>query len=545
MCTKVLSISDDDFHLYGYHPRCRKFFAAVRRIADVTSQTKSSPNTDTCSSKTRPDNTKQTVTDACSTNTRSSKTKLNVSHTGVLEHKCIFCQKSRVYNAKKRGGFYENISSCQTKMAEQTIKKAFQWDPSPTLRNEYGYTDFLAKEVHYHDSCKTRYVLKMKSLSKFSDDRGHEGLVEKRQKAYEELQRFIESEIFIQKKSLPLALLNDKFLELQRREHIRNPSSKPDHLLEKLKSHFGDKLDAKMRSKKEGYLLSIAKDAMEKQIMEVALYLRQKILQLDKTKFSSKLTADDLGENKVDTSEELLHFYKVLYTGTEDDVGISEREDRYIPNSADDDIYKTTKGRVKPSKHILLGMGFKSMVGSRKVLEVLNNFGHCIGYHVAEKYETALAQTIMENDKCLPDGLVEAKNLSTGLAWDNFDENTDILSGERSHHDTQGIYYQNIPKFEKAHGPLEQSPSAPMQEYCTSSSLVEDEPNIPSKNASGKRKRTLAVSEPDLEPVRRKLKVASFEFNITEIAEPQSYIFGKWKDVAWTLSCKSISNTPM
>ncbi len=115
-------------------------------------------------------------------------------------------------------------------------------------------------------------------------------------------------------------------------------------------------------------------------------------MQLDKTQFSSKLIADDLVENRADMPEELLHFYKVFYTGAEDDVGVSEKEDRYISNSTDDGIYKTTKGRVKPSKHILLGMGLKSMVGSRNVLDVLNHFGHSTGYHVAEEYETASAQ---------------------------------------------------------------------------------------------------------------------------------------------------------
>lgn len=56
---------------------------------------------------------------------------------------------------------------------------------------------------------------------------------------------------------------------------------------------------------------------------------------------------------------------------------------------------------------------------------------------------------------------------------------------------------------------------------------------------------TLAVFEPDLEPVRKKFKVASFEFNITEVDEPQSHSFGNWIEVTWKLSCKSISNTPM
>ena len=61
-------------------------FSAVRRTVDITNPTKCISKTDACSSKTRPDNAKQTVTDVCSTNTRSSKTKLNVSGTGVLEH---------------------------------------------------------------------------------------------------------------------------------------------------------------------------------------------------------------------------------------------------------------------------------------------------------------------------------------------------------------------------------------------------------------------------------------------------------------------------
>ena len=101
------------------------------------------------------------------------------------------------------------------------------------------------------------------------------------------------------------------------------------------------------------------------------------------------------------------------------------------------------------------------------------------------------------------------------------------MSGAGSHHDTQETCYENVPKVEKAQGPLEQTPSALMQENCTPSSYVEDEPNIPPKYASGKQKRTLAVFEPDMEPMCRKLKVPRLEFNITEINEPQSYIFGK------------------
>ena len=64
-------------------------------------------------------------------------------------------------------------------MAEQTKEKTFKLDPSPKLRNEYGQNDFLAKEVHYHQSCKSRFTFKMKIPSRIDDD-GTQGLNEKR-----------------------------------------------------------------------------------------------------------------------------------------------------------------------------------------------------------------------------------------------------------------------------------------------------------------------------------------------------------------------------
>ena len=87
------------------------------------------------------------------------------------------------------------------------------------------------------------------------------------------------------------------------------------------------------------------------------------------------------------------------------------------------------------SEAILLGMGLKSITGSRKVQEVVNHFGHCIGYHTAEEYETQIAAKIIEKKQVLPDGLEARKGLSTISAWDNYDESM--------YHDTQGICIQN------------------------------------------------------------------------------------------------------
>ena len=51
---------------------------------------------------------------------------------------------------------------------------------------------------------------------------------------------------------------------------------------------------------------------------------------------------------------------------------------------------------MKPAKQLCLGLGFKSLSGSKKILDILNHFGHSVGYHIVEELETDLAQTVIE-----------------------------------------------------------------------------------------------------------------------------------------------------
>ena len=71
---------------------------------------------------------------------------------------------------------------------------------------------------------------------------------------------------------------------------------------------------------------------------------------------------------------------------------------------------------------MLLGMGLKSITGSRKVQEIVNHFSHCIGYHTAKEYETQIAATIIEKQQVLPYGLESRAGLSTNSAWDKMNQ---------------------------------------------------------------------------------------------------------------------------
>jgi hypothetical protein len=100
-----------------------------------------------------------------------------------------------------------------------------------------------------------------------------------------------------------------------------------------------------------------------------------------------------------------------------------------------------------------MGLAMKSMTGSRKINELLNHLGHSIGYHVTEEFETELATDISEKGELTPDGIVKTGGLATALAWDNYDELTETLSGKGTVHDTVGICYQNVPgEVEAQHG---------------------------------------------------------------------------------------------
>lgn len=90
--------------------------------------------------------------------------------------------------------------------------------------------------------------------------------------------------------------------------------------------------------------------------------------------------------------------------------------ERIVKSSANDVLFATTRGLLKPSKHLCLGLGVKSMTGNRKVVVILIRLGHCVNYHTIETLEIAMADRIAESDTPLPDSLVKQPGLSTGLS---------------------------------------------------------------------------------------------------------------------------------
>ncbi len=113
-------------------------------------------------------------------------------------------------------------------------------------------------------------------------------------------------------------------------------------------------------------------------------------------------------------------------------------------SASSDAVFTTSNGSLKPSKQLTMAMRIKCITSSKTVIGVLNHFTQCIHYNTAEKIVTSLATTIQDKQNSTPDGLLMLPGLCTGIAWHNYDELIETLSGAGTLHDTFGICYQNI-----------------------------------------------------------------------------------------------------
>ena len=183
-------------------------------------------------------------------------------------------------------------------------------------------------------------------------------------------------------------------------------------------------------------------------IWKCATILRNEILSLKSSPLNEGWSAENIIKGEVDIPENLQNFYKILYTGSESGP-CSSRKTRLTNSSSADAIFACSGGKLIPGKHLSLGLALKSMTGSKSVVSLLNRFGHCIGDETVRRMDMSFEEAVNQNNTILPSHIQISPNLSTGLAWDNFDNNIET-SGANTIHRTYRICYQNIMPSEKS-----------------------------------------------------------------------------------------------
>ncbi|GFX58424.1 hypothetical protein TNCV_320061 [Trichonephila clavipes] len=174
-------------------------------------------------------------------------------------------------------------------------------------------------------------------------------------------------------------------------------------------------------------------------------------------------------------------------------------------------------------------MTLKSLTSSRKVIDIINHYGHCISYNAIEELETEATYSSVSRTGICPEAVNKNENLSTGMAFDNFNRFVDTKNGKDTLHDTVGIIYQNIdPNFE--------------EEFV----VEEEEAGVTTHNK--RRRRSFETIEYELPQCAKKLKKTT---NIqAENKEEVNIIVHKslydWIDNVWMLShAFRLVDTPM
>lgn len=95
-------------------------------------------------------------------------------------------------------------------------------------------------------------------------------------------------------------------------------------------------------------------------------------------------------------------------------------------------------GKIKASKHITLEIALKSLKSSKKIIDIINRFGHFCSYTVIEELENEAINVVPKTRFVL---CQTRSGLFVNLAFDNFDRYFETFSGKDTLHERVGILF--------------------------------------------------------------------------------------------------------
>lgn len=518
------SVFDPSIH--RYHSICYKNFTAVKKSSSTTfSKDKPSfGDNPSCS------NLPKVL--------RSSHSLVTVPKgQRVLEKKCIFCQKEFIkHNYEK-----QKLVRCATKTFESNIRVEAQVLHDFDILRTVGDSNFTAIEVYYHPICRSRYSKKaaiqsMKNSSRQSDKETEERILKRKihNEASNALYIYIDEEVIKREKIVSFNKLYNIYLEFLAEGNISEETFLKHHLTEKIVHKYQGQVS--VESVGDGYKDRIVfksgltmTDALKAQfiaerekenpsdiVKKAAVMLRKPILAMKEKSLSDILAIDKLLNDAGDLPSLLQTFLECLYRGPMFQ-SFSEKFTRRMKSVGADIVFSVSNGKFIPAKHLALGLGFKSMTGKKEVVQILNKFGHSINYWLSEELETSMAEAITLENTMLPKGMYREPDLSTCVAFDNYDEDVETLSGKGTLHETVGICFQN--QRER----LNEEP----QESDKSESEVQ----------KSSRKRKFESTSIPLQPYRKRLCLKNIsDWSTDVVEEPVTYSAAGKQDMLWIMT---------
>lgn len=328
--------------------------------------------------------------------------------------------------------------------------------------NENGTT-----HLYYHNTCQTSYFGKFSNNQTKAKTNTQETIRNIHKEARERLFQYVEEEIINNRKVFSLTHLKHCFVTFSEELHeIGNFKNDSLFHLYNIRTHLEKQFKRNIRFvylNKKLYIMSAQMDIhdasdeeireliFEQEAVDFALKYRSHLLKIKSHPLLEYLNNEALQKGECEIPRWLRLFWTKALSGVNDKH--NDRIDRLASNFSQDSIYAVNRGRIKPSKHILLGITMKSLTGSEKIITILNRLGYCISYSTLVELETSAAYSSVSNKTLCPSGIYPTIILPSGIAWDNFDRYVETCGkrtvGKDTLHDTVGIIYQSVPTEEE------------------------------------------------------------------------------------------------
>lgn len=358
--------------------------------------------------------------------------------------------------------------------------------------------------------------------------------------AFEEVCTFVSENIIKKKNSYFITFLHALFAEsVANLDPTKSTGVEPYNFESRLLKTFPKKINVvTMNGKKivkpyTGVLIQTDYNTLEEDdiLDRAVLILRKCIRDIKRKRLPDDLTADSLIKGECDVPQKLIDFYSQIIS-TKYPAKLSKNVARTAKSFSEDLIYAVTNGTIKTSKHINLGMTVKGLTNSKKIVNILNKYGHCCSYTVLEELETEATFAATRRSMLCPDDIIPSRNLCTGLAYNNFDRFVDTATGKDTLHDTVGIMFQNI---------IDCPPSiaGPIAENL-------DE-NAPSTSVNKRRRRTFDEVTFELQSYNKRPKIREILATIDTPLYSYDVDIKQFQfiDLAWAVShFLKLSNTP-
>ena len=113
-------------------------------------------------------------------------------------------------------------------------------------------------------------------------------------------------------------------------------------------------------------------------IWRCASKLRNDIFALQSKQIFEPITVDNIMKGEVIPPHSVKSFFKMLYKGNlSTNEELLPRKSQLINSSAADAVFHCSTGKLIPGKQLSLGFALKPMGRSKKVLILMNHYGHC------------------------------------------------------------------------------------------------------------------------------------------------------------------------